>query len=342
METFCLENYWEKRLRGQGWGESSIKSFMLKWASSTWQSYNSVLTKLETYCNELDTSFPDMTPVTLAGFLCDQARMSTRPKSGLNITLAAVSALCDATGVKSPVSEELNSLVIGLIKGCTTEPMVRSKIMPVEPFMDLFHAWDGNWCLTLEDLRTKCITLLALVMMLRPSDVAPHAKKLTEDGPVPLVLSTKQVKFLENGGCIITLHGIKNDYFRDGFEIPIVSTSNPKLDPVKALKCYIERTRYLRSEDCPLFLALKSPFAAVSARMVSRILERSIVLAGLGGHGYTAKCFRPTGATYAVQAGENPDMIRKVGHWKNRETFENHYIHIHPLKQFSDTIFKVV
>ena len=173
---------------------------MFKWASSTWASYNLVLNKLVNYCVETDDSFPETSSSTLAGFLCEQAQKSTRPKSTLNVTLAAVSALCEATDVKSPVNEEMASLVIGLIKGCTMEPMVRSKVMPVEPFMSLFHSWQGNWCLGLEDLRLKCITLLALVMMLCPSDVAPHAKVMGEVDLEPLVLTTKQVKFLENGG----------------------------------------------------------------------------------------------------------------------------------------------
>ena len=342
METVHLEDIWKEKLIKLGWNQMAIKSFMFKWATSTWQSYNTVVEKLRVYCMEVDTTFPHITSSTLAGFLCDQARQSSRPKSCLNITLAAVSALCEATEGKNPVTAEMASLVTGLIKGHTTEPMVRSKTMPVEPFMKLFSSWDGNWCLALEDLRMKCITLLALVMMLRPSDIAPHAKVMTEDGVSPLILTTKQVKFLEDGGCVITLHRIKNDYHRDRFEIPIVPSKDSKLDPVKMLKCYIERTKYMRSSSCPLFVALKSPFAAISARTVSRILEKSIVMAGLGGCGYSAKCFRPTGATNAVQAGKNPDMIRKIGHWKNSETFENHYVHIHPTKHFSDTIFKVV
>ena len=342
MEDFCLESIWEQKLQKKGWSKNSIKAFLLKWATSTWISYNTIFGKLKQYCVDCDGSFPEVTSSTLASFLCDQAMASGRPKSGLNLTLAAVTALREATECKNPINAELTSLVTGLVKGCTSEPMVRSKVMPVEPFMKLFSSWNGNWCLALEDLCLKCITLLSLVMMLRPSDVAPHARVLGEEGLEPLVLTTKQVRFLDDGGCVITLHGIKNDYHRDGFDIPVVPTKDPKLDPVKALKCYIERTRYLRSEKCPLFLALKSPFAAVSARTVARILEKSITLAGLGGLGYSAKCFQPTGATTAVKSGFDPVLVQKIGHWRNVETFENHYVHVNPPEQFSDTIFKVV
>ena len=342
MESFRLESIWERKLKKQGWSGNAIKGFMFKWATSTWKSYNNVLDRLKTFCEESDAEFPEISNSTLANFLCEQAITSSWPKSGLNITLAAVAALCEATGVNNPVNEEMMSLVTRLVKGCTTEPMVRSKVMPVDPFRILFSSWNGNWCLALEDLRLKCITLLALVMMLRPSDVTPHVKTWTEDGSETLVLTTKQVRFLEDGGCVINLHGIKNDYHRDGFEIPIVASKDPKLDPVRVLKCYIEPTRYLRSDNCLLFLSLKNPYGPISARTVARILEKSITLAGLGRQGFNAKCFRPTGVTSAIKSGFNPVLVRTMGHWRNVETFENHYVHVNPPDQFSDTIFKVV
>ena len=38
----------------------------------------------------------------------------------------------------------------------------------------------------------------------------------------------------------------------------------------------------------PLFIALKKPYGAISARTVSRILDKSIALVGL--NGFNAKC----------------------------------------------------
>ena len=47
------------------------------------------------------------------------------------------------------------------------------------------------------------------------------------------------------------------------------------------------------------------------------------------------------GATNAVEAGQNPDTIRKVGRWKSKETFENHYVHAKPSPSFTDSLFKL-
>ncbi len=80
--------------------------------------------------------------------------------------------------------------------------------------------------------------------MLRPSDVAPTAVYLDSDDGVlkNVVFSTKDVTFMDNGGMCIVIHGNKNDYDRDRFQVTVLPVSNPKLDPVKSLQCYIDRT----------------------------------------------------------------------------------------------------
>ena len=90
-----------------------------------------------------------------------------------------------------------------------------------------------------------------------------------------------------------------------------------------------------------MFITLKRPFKAISAQTVARILERAIVLAGLENQLYSAKSFRPMGATNAVESGLDPDVIMKVGRWKSCETFMTHYVHAKPVSSFTDSIFKL-
>ena len=182
---------------------------------------------------------------------------------------------------------------------------------------------------------------MAFALMLRPSDIAPNAFNLTPEGEQKqLCLTTNQLEFLEDGSCKIVFHGIKNDYDRDGFEVILRPTSNPRLDPVLTLKNYIQRTKYVRQAGGPLFLSLRKPFGALTSKTISRILEQAIILAGLKEQGFTAKCFRPTGASNAVDAGLDPDFIQKVGRWRSRDTFEEHYVHSKPCVSFTDKIFK--
>ena len=108
----------------------------------------------------------------------------------------------------------------------------------------------------------KSVTLLVLAMMLRPSDFAPKAaifNKEKQDLSGKLSLTTDDVQFNQDGTMTITLHGIKNDYSRDGFEVTIRPVAEIKLDPIATLRCYMERTLYQRSVEKPLFLSVKSP-----------------------------------------------------------------------------------
>ena len=94
--------------------------------------------------------------------------------------------------------------------------------MPISQFNELFESWQDNEDLKLEDLRLKTVTLLAIAVMLRPSDIAPQAQKIDNDGNTQkFVMTRDQISFLPTGDCVIVFHGIKNDYKRDGFEVTL-------------------------------------------------------------------------------------------------------------------------
>ena len=54
--------------------------------------------------------------------------------------------------------------------------MARSAVMDLAAFTRLFRSWPDNLELSIRQLRQKTITLLALALMLRPSDIAPVAR----------------------------------------------------------------------------------------------------------------------------------------------------------------------
>ena len=61
-------------------------------------------------------------------------------------------------------------------------------------------------------------------------------------------------------------------------------------------------------------------------------------MAGLANQGFSAKSYRPTGATVAIEQGLDPDSVSK-GRWKSKETFEYHYVHAKPDKNFVSKIY---
>jgi hypothetical protein len=154
--------------------------------------------------------------------------------------------------------------------------------------------------------------------------------------------SEGQVKFHDNGYLTVVFHGIKNDYKRDGFEVSIPPAEDPDLDPVSALCVYMQCTRLIWQSipGKPVFLSLRRPFHGISANSISGILHAAIKEAGLANKGYTAKCFRPTGATCAIDADIHPDKARHVGRWASQEVFEKHYVHTRLPMDYVDNMLK--
>ena len=329
MENLRLQDVWRQRLIEEGWEQSARERFLLAWASSTLSLYNRQIEKFREFCKDKD-DFPNVDTACIADFLCSVAEKSSRPKSIVHTSLAALKGLYEALGVPSPVDSPLISrLSCALVKCETTQPRNKTAVMPVASFKELFISWKDNESLSIKQLRLKCITLLALYFMLRPSDISPKAMFVADGSAQQFVFSTDNIVFLDDGSLCVTFHGIKNDYHRDGFTITMPPASCPKLDAGLALKCYINRTatkRLLSKSSC-VFLSLVSPFQGLSSTGIASVLQDAIGLAGLGGQGFSAKSFRPTAATQAVASGCDTNIARQIGRWKSHSVFEEHYVH---------------
>ena len=246
--------------------------------------------------------------------------------------MAAIGHLYAEDSIKNAFDDRyLSMLVTALVKSATSQPMARSRVMPIQPFRELFEKWDSNNLLSISHLRLKCITLMALTLMLRPSDIAPKAVKFD---PASMdthnfTFTTNNINFLSSGEAEIVFHGVKNDTSRSGFQV-VMHPFPGKMDPVNALEVYIERTRAVRPAGNPVFLSLKAPFHPISASTVAAILNDAISLAGLSNLGFSAKSFRPTGATAAMEANCDPDIAMQLGRWKTRSVFFEHYVHSKP------------
>jgi hypothetical protein len=246
-------------------------------------------------------------------------------------------------GVNPVNSVEIQRLITALEKTNTREPMTRSSVMPVQPFVQLFEAWGENDKLDLKQLRLKAITLLALAIMARPSDLAPKGVTFTAEGTCkPMIFSLDQVNFLDNGTLSIQLFGIKNDTHRKGYVVTIPPAENKHVDPVDCLKVYIDKSQPHRHRcaNSPLFVALRPPYAAISAGTIAEQLNRAIKLAGLDNQGFTAKSFRPTAATIAIASGCDPDIARKIGRWECPSVFYDHYVHSQTPADYVNNLFQ--
>lgn len=287
--------------------------------------------------------FPHVSEALVTQYLCSVGDSSPRPKSVLNATVAAISCLYDAMGLDNPTSGGyVSKLVNGIIKSGTHVPMTKTPVMPIEPFYVLFQEWPDNDLLSVKDLRLKTICLMALSFMLRPSDIAPRGQSFVPQdlSSTNMTFSAEQVCFHDNGDVSVTFHAIKNDSLRDGFKVTLSKCSDNKLDVASALRCYMSRTDALRRSipSCPVFISLQRPFHALGASAISKVLQDAIVAAGLEGKGYSAKCFRPTGATQAISKGVQPEIARHIGRWASQEVFDKHYVHTKVPSDYLDNI----
>lgn len=240
---------------------------------------------------------------------------------------------------------EVDLLMTALIKSGTQQPRRRSSVMPIAPFREMFVKWGPNNQLSVEQLRMKVITLLALLLMLRPSDIAPLSNEFDGNSMTTTrrLFTTRQIVFHEDM-VEITFHGTKNDSDRAGFAVKLPAMDDALLDPVSALKDYLQRTEAQRQSAIDrdaVFLALnpsKGHHHALQAGSIGAIMDKAIALAGLGGLGFSAKSFRPTGGTHAIGIGIDPEVAMKIGRWKTRSVFFEHYVHSKPPSDYSKSL----
>ena len=305
-----------------GWSHRAANYYLKFLAPSTLMMYNNYINMFHAFCIENQYNIPNdlcCGSAVVAEFMCYKAEKSERPESMLTSILAALTALNSA-----PLPKYLYNLKIALIKECTKRPKGRTPVMPIKRFVDMFEKWGENDSITLKQLRQKCMTLMALCIMCRPSD---------------LILSRDRIIFNVDGTVTFLFFGIKNDMDRKGFEVRLQpSHYNEICDPIKCLNEYMTRTKHLTQENGPLFLSLRPPHGAVSIAVVSEILKDSIVQSGLDTKIYTPRCFRPSGATAAVRAGNDPEITRQLGRWKTRDVFYDNYVYPRPEKTFTDNV----
>ncbi len=342
LEDIRLESLWRQNLECLGWSERATAQLPLCLARSTLHSYNVILQQLYQFCSENNYDYPPTISSCVANFFCHLADRSTRPQSIISTASAAMGHLFASYGMDNLTRDtHVVLLKTALIKSSTRTSMSYSQVMPMCDFIDLFDSWPDNNDLCTKQLRQKTVCLLSLSLMLRPSDIAPKSVWFDPEtcSENKHVFSVKQIQFLPDESAKITFFGIKNDTQRTGFEVVLPKHDVPKLDPIRCLKDYIERTASVRPAGEPVFLALRRPHNAIDASTVSRVLEECIQLAGLSGRGYSAKSFRPTGATSAIDKGIDPQIVQKLGRWKTSDVFYKHYVHSRTPDDYLQSMF---
>ena len=342
----CLANLWRTKLEKRGWSRAASDQLPLCLADSTLATYDRYIRECAVFCASRSVAFPPADTATLADFFILKGRASDRPRSVLRCVSAALASVYEACRATDLTADPMIArLSTAIVKSGTSVPMQRSRVMYITAFVRMFRAWQKNDDLSVKQLRLKTITLLAIALMLRPSDVAPLARYYDVDSGVVsrFVMSTDQITFCSDGSVSISFLGIKNDLHRSGFVVTLPPGSDAAADPVGTLRSYIARTERWRCPVTkPLFLALNKPYGAISASSVAHVLGEAIEAAESFGlqPGHKAKDFRPTGATEAVRRGVSADRVQQLGRWKSRSVFLEHYVHSSVPESFTDDLLQ--
>lgn len=318
VAPICLEDQWCKSLKKLEWPEKSIQMYQYFLADSTRRQYNRYLEQFGQFCIQKFKCFPptdEFASAAVAEFITIKSEGSERPESLLRGILAALTNYFSVPGQINPLSREVHNLSKALVKSCTTRNAGRTKIMPMEPFVDMFRAWGPNEALSVLKLRQKAVTLMAIACLARPSDFAPSVGFFRD-----------QLTFNQDGSVTVNFFGIKNDYDRGGFEIRIEPAKERVIDPVECMRAYFNKTANVMADRVPVFPAVRPPFQGINAQSIAQILNTSIKEAGLDTNMFSAKCFRPSAATAAIVSGCDPNTTRLRGRWKNNDVFFSNYV----------------
>ena len=277
--------------------------------------YNNYLARFVTVCGKLGLrSWRDASTAHVLVFLWTIARGLSRPSSSLDVAISALRLAFEALPTESPLDSPLISRMRkGLVASFTTRPRKPTEPLPVAPIRDWLRTLPANEALSVDALRMKCLTLAALVLIARPSDLCRIDAPLLEfDHP-------DRLQWVQ-----VSLLGFKNDYHADGAILRVEACSEPALCFVRC--CHrlwnLVRTRFPRSPS--LFIDWASG-CKLSPAQVGVILKEACRHANLPPV-FSARNFRPGGATRGMEGGLPLDLVMHIGRWKNMDTVYNHYL----------------
>ena len=311
MEHLSLQDIWEEHAIEWDLETRTLLEHSLR--PSTLKSYDGVLTKFRTFCTTNSYDYFPTSTATVAHFFRELAQGTERPGPILISASAAIAGMYKGSPHEDPTkSELLTMLKQALVNTGTKRPRRNTPTFPIDKLANYISDFGENGVMTIEKLRAKAVCLLALVGLFRPSDLA----LITMD---QVTLATSTVTFANFGG--------KTDKDMAGIPTTVTASSIPQLCPVRALTSYITRTQDTRAHitDKPVFIYLNSKTpAALGTQRIAKIMTQTLKDAGIDET--TARSFRKTGASAAINRGTDPDLVMKLGRWKSVDVFYKHYV----------------
>jgi len=317
VETASLQDLWKEHAIEWDVETRALLEHSLR--PSTLKSYDGILSRFKRFCTQHQYNYFPTSTAAVAHFLRDIVKDTERPGPTLITASAAIAGMYKgSTHADPPKNQLLSMLRQALVNTGTKRPRKNTPVFPIEKLTDYITGLGPNDTMSIKDLRAKTICLLALVGLFRPSDLA--------------LLTLEQVTFTETSLSLSNFGG-KTDKSKDGIPTTITSSSLPTLCPVRALRAYINKTTEARNkiDGKPIFIYLDKSIrshdtgvAALTNQRVAKVMTETLLAAGI--EETTARSFRKTGASTAINKGVDADLVMKLGRWKSPDVFFKHYV----------------
>jgi len=295
-------------------------------APNTLKHYNGYLARFAAFCREEGlASWRDASTDHVLSFLALIASGVGRPGPTLDAAIPALRLAFAGARVSPLDSHLLSRLRKGLVAD-TVRVRAVTEPLPVLPLVQWLRSLPDTPQLSSERLRVKCAALLAVVLIARPADLAC----ITLDG---IVISE------DLSEMTISLLAFKNDYHRDGAVLRVQACSVPKLCLIRTVHRLVGVVRRRWPRASHLFVGDNNgkPLKPAS---ISRLLKDACQAAGIGDR-YTARNFRPGGATRGIAAGLPLDLVMHIGRWRDINTVYAHYLRSSPGANTTDALLGV-
>jgi integrase len=205
--------------------------------------------------------------------------------------------------------------VIQLLKGCynTNPPRPRYEASwDSEVVLDYLASLGNDQSLDFDQLTYKLVTLLALVTLMRISELASISC-------ASVSLSSSKVSF-----SLLRLRKKQVSGPLENFSVPAFNGS--LVCPVSCFSEYWKRTSSMRAASCAsLFVITKKPHTGASSSTIGRWIKSCIMDAGIDGSVFSAHSTRGAGASKAFASGVATDDILRAASWSSESIFARHY-----------------
>lgn len=204
-------------------------------------------------------------------------------------------------------------LILSLMRGCYNGNPPRPRYNYTwDPDLVLNHARDRgfNEFLPLKELTEKTVTLLALALFMRVSEIAS--------------IEYESICFSQNQVAFSLTRPRKAQRSGATQRFDLQRSTDARCCPFVAVRDYLERTEPATTRKT-LFVAVTNHIAPVTASTVGRWIKHYINSAGVDTHIFSAHSTRGAAASKAVANGASIQSVLKAASWTRESTFSRFY-----------------